>query len=282
MFYKCCDGCRKLLNKLKKSIFTAIRYGTISLEIWIYENMILYLICDGFRHMERAFNMKFIAQDDKDMSNGMRDMSRTPLTDKEIEYVKSEIRRIGADESRFVFNDEVHMQGSTCYNFMDDIVYVTRNVFPDTKYGSIHPRDIMSVGAVLAHEYYGHRAYREEYIDDFAKGNNYHTTPAWQDECRASIVAAKTAPGLTNMDKANLVLDAVYRAHEYNQKIEMDSFMKEAVYGYSDGEKNITYDIGKISYVSEEVQIGNDGKGEFNSDLSDMWSEARDYQYPKR
>ena len=47
VFYKCCDGCRKLLNKLKK-------YGTISLEIWIYENMILYLICDGFRHMERS------------------------------------------------------------------------------------------------------------------------------------------------------------------------------------------------------------------------------------
>lgn len=46
MFYKCCDGCRKLLNKLKK-------YGTISLEIWIYENMILYLICDGFRHISQ-------------------------------------------------------------------------------------------------------------------------------------------------------------------------------------------------------------------------------------
>ena len=138
-------------------------------------------------------------------------MSRTILTDKEIEFVKSEIRRIGADESRFVFNDEAHIQSSTCYNFITDLLYVTRNVFPDTKYGSIHPRDIMSVGAVLAHEYYGHRTYRNEYLDDYKKGIDYRSIPEWQDECRASIVAAETAPGLTKMDKANLVLDAVYR-----------------------------------------------------------------------
>ena len=75
--------------------------------------------------------MKFIARENKEMSNGNRDMSRTILTDKEIEFVKSEIRRIGADESRFVFNDEAHIQSSTCYNFITDLIYVTRNVFSE-------------------------------------------------------------------------------------------------------------------------------------------------------
>ena len=155
--------------------------------------------------------MKLIEKQTKDMANGMRDMSRRPLSADEIDFVKSEIRRIEADESVFVFNDEDHQNGSTCYNFIDDKIYVTRNVFPDTKYGSTHPRDIMSVGAVLAHEYYGHRAHRQEYLDDYKKGHAFHSTPIWQDECRASIVAAKTAPNLTDIDTCNLVMDAIYR-----------------------------------------------------------------------
>ena len=79
----------------------------------------------------------------------------------------------------------------------------------------------MSVGAVLAHEYYGHRAHRQEYLDDYKKGHDFHSTPIWQDECRASIVAAKTAPNLTDIDTCNLVMDAIYRADEYNHYIEI-------------------------------------------------------------
>ncbi|MGN0416272.1 MAG: hypothetical protein ACI4FX_12425 [Agathobacter sp.] len=136
-------------------------------------------------------------------------------------------------------------------NFIEDKIYVTKNVFPDTKYGSIHPRDLMSVGAVLAHEYYGHRAYREEYMSDYEKNPEFHSTPIWQDECRASITAAKTSPNLTEKDKCNLVLDAIYRAQEYHHRIEMDDFMKEVIYGYTNGEKNIAC-LTPITYVSEE------------------------------
>lgn len=200
--------------------------------------------------------IKFIAIDGRNMANGMRDMSHKPLTDREIEFVKSEIRRIDADESLFVFNDEAHMGESTCYNFFSDKIYVTRNVFPDMKYSSAHPRDIMSVGAVLAHEYYGHRTYREEYLADIEKGSDYHTTPEWDDECRASITAAKLAPNLTDRDKRDLIRDAAYQAKEYGKLIEMDDFMKEAVYGYSNGEKNITRNITPIKYVSEASQTG--------------------------
>ena len=215
------------------------------------------------------------------MSNGMRDMSRTPLTESEIEYIKSEIERIQADESVFIFNDPEHIQGSTCYNYVEDKIYVTRNVFPDLKYGSAHPRDVMSVGAVLSHEYYGHRAYRNEYISDREKGIDYHTTEEWQDECRASITAAKSSPGLTQKDKADLVMDAVYRADEYNHYIEMDSFMKEVVYGYTDGEKNITYDIGRINYVSKTSQERNETDWDNNSKMPEVWDNTEDYNFTK-
>ena len=57
--------------------------------------------------------MKLIEKQTKDMANGMRDMSRRPLSADEIDFVKSEIRRIEADESVFVFNDEDHQNGST-------------------------------------------------------------------------------------------------------------------------------------------------------------------------
>lgn len=221
--------------------------------------------------------IKLISTTDKDMANGMRDTSKTPLTQGEIEYIKSEIRRIGADPSVFVFNDEEHLSLSTCYNFVEDRIYITRNIFPDEKYGSTHPRDLMSVRAVLAHEYFGHRPYRDEYLFDMQQGNEFHTTPIWQDECRASINAAKTAHNLTDRDKSNLVMDAIYRAKEFGHLIEMDDFMKEVVYGYSNGEKNISYNITPINYVSETSAIGTTEKRICDSDLPKMSQTSRDY-----
>ena len=197
-----------------------------------------------------------VGDEDKNMANGMRNTTGTPLSDEEIVFVKSEINRIQADESVFIFNDPEHFRDSTCYNFEDDRVYVTRNVFPDDLYASAHPRDTMSVGAVLAHEYYGHRPFRKEYLSDWEKGKDYHTTPLWQDECRASLKAAYDAPGLTYIDKRDLVLDAVFRAKEFGQLIEMNDFMKEAVYGYSSNERKISRDFEQPRYISEASQEG--------------------------
>lgn len=227
--------------------------------------------------MNKMIMHAITSTDDKDMSNGMRDVSRTPLTDEEIEYVKSEIRRIQADEKVFIFNDEDHITKSTCYGILEDKIYVTRNVFPDKKYGSAHPRDLMSVRAVLAHEYYGHRYYRDEYLYDIDRGDDNPTTPYWEDECRASITAAKLAPGLTERDRSNLVLDAIYRAKEAGHLIEMDEFMKEVVYGYSTGEKNITRDITPIHYVSEESYEGVEQKPDNKCKMSKVRQVTRDY-----
>lgn len=219
--------------------------------------------------------IRLISANDRDMANGMRDTSKTPLSESEIMFVKSEIDRIGADRSVFIFNDEEHIMLSTCYNFVEDKIYVTRNVFPDEKYGSTHPRGLMSVRAVLAHEYYGHRPYRDEYMYDMERGDDFHTIPIWQDECRASISAAKTACNLTQIDKSYLVMDAIYRAKEFGHLIEMDDFMKEVIYGYS--EKNISYSISPINYVSEAGKTGTTEKWICECDLSKMSGTSRDY-----
>lgn len=195
----------------------------------------------------------------REMSNGMRMYGNAPLTDEEILIVKQAIAEIEADDRFFVFNDKDHLS-HTCYNSRDDVIYIGRNIFPDTKYGSTHPRDMMSIRAVLAHEYYGHRTYRDEYLDDLFSCRT--TTPEWQDECRASITAAKIAPGLTQMDRYHLVQDAVKRAEEYGQWIKTDDFMKEVLYGYprTSEEHGISTRIPIIEYVSAESQEGNAGK----------------------
>ena len=227
--------------------------------------------------MEIKNEVKLKAINDKNMSNGMRNTSKTPLSPEEIAFVKSEIRRIEADESVFVFNEVGHISLSTCYNFVDDKIYVTRNVFPDDKFGSTHPRDLMSVGAVLAHEYYGHRSYRSEYLEDLNQEGDFHSTPLWKDECRASITAARITPNLTERDKSNLVMDAVYRAKEYGHLIEMDDFMKEVLYGYTNREKNISYNIPRINYISEPSENRKNDRGTHTRDLSKMSRTSRDY-----
>ena len=116
--------------------------------------------------LERQNVIKLIAKKDKDMSNGMRDMSRTPLTESEIQYIKSEIKRIQADE--------------------------------------------------------------------------------------------------------------------YNHYIEMDGFMKEAVYGYTDEEKNIAYDVRRINYVSKESTKGNEADRDNNSEMPEVWDNTEDYNFIKR
>ena len=148
-------------------------------------------------------------QIDKKMSNGLRMYGKEPLTNAEINFIKSEINRIEAFDDIFIFNDLKHL-ARTCYNAEHDVVYIGRNIFPDTKYGSIHPRDLMSVGAVLAHEYYGHRTFREEYLNDIKYAKI--TTLEWEDECRASITAARIGKGLTAMDRSYLIQDAIKRA----------------------------------------------------------------------
>ncbi|WP_334077939.1 contractile injection system protein, VgrG/Pvc8 family [Paenibacillus sanfengchensis] len=148
--------------------------------------------------------------------NGLRASPYQELTEEQIKLLKEEIKALNADESVFRFN-----QGrQTAYNDKYDYINVRGDVLPDLN--STHPRDLMSTRAVLAHEYYGHRAY-----------NGTKLPPgSWNDEFRASYMAAKNAPNLTDEDRIYLLLDAIERAKEAGVTIKYNDFMRRIIYGY--------------------------------------------------
>jgi hypothetical protein len=82
----------------------------------------------------------------------------------------------------------------------------------------------MSSRAVLAHEYYGHRPYRNVI--------NHLPIGSWNDEFRASYMAAKNTPGLTDEDRRYLVIDALERAKESGITIKNNGFIIHIIYGY--------------------------------------------------
>lgn len=154
----------------------------------------------------------------REMASGLRRSPGHILTDEEIEILKKDIEALQADISVFKFNKGRR----TSYIDESDEVRVKGDVFPDIN--SIHPRDLMSSRAVLAHEYYGHRPYRNL------------STPlpygSWNDEFRASYMAAQNAPGLSNEDRRYLILDALERAKTAGVSITYNSFIRRILYDY--------------------------------------------------
>ncbi len=150
------------------------------------------------------------------MANGLRKPNTHILSEVEIKELKNDISAIGADEKVFRFNQGRY----TGYNDLLDKINVKGDVLPDKN--SQHPRDLMSSRAVLAHEYYGHRAYR---------GTSLHKG-SWNDEFRASYMAAKNAPNLTDEDRRYLILDALERAKEKGVSIKHNGFIRRILYGY--------------------------------------------------
>lgn len=150
----------------------------------------------------------------RNMANGLRKPSTYILSEKEIDAIKIDIRAIGADESIFKFN----VGSGTCYDDVLDEIRIRGDVLPDNT--SLHPRDLMSVRAVIAHEYYGHRAYRGTKL----------LYGSWNDEFRASYMAAKNAPNLSAEDRRYLILDALERAKEAGISIKTNDFIRRVLY----------------------------------------------------
>lgn len=152
---------------------------------------------------------------ERGMANGMRTSPYHILTESEIETLNKDIKAIGADKSIFKFNKGTR----TGYDDITDEIFVKGDVLPDLN--STHPRDLMSSRAALAHEYYGHRANRGTKLP---KG-------AWNDEFRASYMAAKNCPNLTDEDRRYLILDALERAKEKGVTIQHNEFIRKTLYG---------------------------------------------------
>lgn len=152
----------------------------------------------------------------RNMANGMRKSATHILTGEEIKNIKEDIKAVKADEKVFRFNSGRY----TGYNDDGDFINIKGDVLPDSN--SKHPRDIMSTRAVIAHEYYGHRANRGTKLP---KGS-------WNDEFRASYMAAKNCPNLSDEDRYYLILDALERAKESGVSIKYNDFIRRVLYGY--------------------------------------------------
>ena len=142
------------------------------------------------------------------------------LTDDEISQLLEDIYALEADPSIFRFN-EGNQTG-----FLDSrgIINVRGDVLPDLN--SIHPRDLMSSRAVLAHEYYGHKYFNDVF------GSKNPMPGTWNDEFRASYFAAINAPNLSDMDRMYLMLDALERAKEAGVNIKITDKIRRILYGY--------------------------------------------------
>lgn len=151
------------------------------------------------------------------MASGARKSYLIPLSNEDKQFILGEIDAIGADRSVFVFRDGQ----PTVYVDGRDKIFVSSSVFPSTD-DSIHPTDLLSVRSALAHEYYGHRAHRFTKLPE----------GSWNDEFRASYLAAKNSPGLSNEERALLINDAMQRAKDAGVNIQLNSFMKRCLYGF--------------------------------------------------
>ena len=154
----------------------------------------------------------------RQMANGMRRSIFIPLTEEEKQFVIKEAEAIGIDKKYLVFKEN-HATG---YSDERNKIFIGSDIFPSND-KSTHNRDNLSVRAVLAHEYYGHKVNKGTKIPQ----------GTWNDEFRASYQAAKNAPNLTQEDRYRLILDALDRAKEAGIIIEKNDFMKEILYGKS-------------------------------------------------
>lgn len=158
-----------------------------------------------------------IIDTERNMANGLRRSFLRPLSQEDKAFIENEIKEIGADNSKFVFRD----YRPTSYSDRDDIVYVSSSVFPSED-GSTIPTDMLSPRAVLAHEYYGHRSKRGTPLEE----------GSWNDEFRASYIAARDCPNLSDSDRIMLINDAMYRAQRAGVSIKLNTFMRRWLYGY--------------------------------------------------
>lgn len=158
--------------------------------------------------------------DTRKMAYGLRKSPKIKLSDNDKSLILNEITAINADPDVFVFRDGF----GSGYSDSRDIIFISSNIFPSND-GSLHPRDLMSERAVLAHEYYGHRTHRGTALE---KGS-------WNDEFRASYTAAKICPNLTDEDRRYLILDAIERAKEAGINIQYNDFIRRVLYGKENG-----------------------------------------------
>ena len=156
--------------------------------------------------------------DSRNMANGMRQSPFVVLDDEQIKQIQQYATELEMPLKVLSFNT------GTQTGFVDGtkLIHVRGDIFPDKS--SLNNRDFLSEKAVLAHEYYGHYAHDPS---QFRIGD-------WRDEFRASYSAAINAPGLTDLERRMLMLDAYDRAKEAGVSVKYNKNARMIIYGYDD------------------------------------------------
>lgn len=149
------------------------------------------------------------------MAYGQRSPVGHLLTPKEVKEVYKAAEELGIPAKMLRINSGPRTGYSDLYN----VIYIRGDILPDLN--SSMANDRMSIKAVLAHEYYGHKAF---YPSKYEEGD-------WRDEFRASYVAALKAPNLSEAERADLIIDAYDRARNAGFYYEYSKAAKEILYG---------------------------------------------------
>ncbi|MCM1440364.1 MAG: minor capsid protein [Roseburia sp.] len=152
----------------------------------------------------------------RNMAMGLRQPASRILTEEEISSIKADAEALGIDPAVLRFNTG----DRTGFSDARGDISICGDILPDLD--SKIARDQMSQRAVLAHEYYGHLAHHPS---EYPIGD-------WRDEFRASYDAAVNAPGLSDEDRALLMIDAYDRAHEAGEILNYDETARRIIYGF--------------------------------------------------
>ena len=152
------------------------------------------------------------------MANGQRRSVFLDLTEKEKDFIIEQAKELKIASKHFEFR-----QGKpTVYDDENDIIFIGSDIMPSTDKNA-NNRDSMTVKAVLAHEFYGHRQFRNTSLPP--------QNPI--DEFRASYYAAVHAPSLSKEERQSLMRDAIDRANAGGIKLSYNNVMREILYGFN-------------------------------------------------
>ena len=198
-------------------------YSKISAAAGLYEKPERMTVA-GFRAVKTADQLKSVEKygtintktnGTRGMSNGARTSRLHILTESEIESVKRDAKSLKIPVSVLRFNEGF----STSFVDKLGIITIRGDVLPDLSSHVL--RDRLTQKAVLAHEYYGHyKSHPSKFdFDD------------WRDEFSASYNAATTAPGLSDEERRELMLDAFDRAKEAGVSAKYNKTARRYIYG---------------------------------------------------
>jgi hypothetical protein len=136
-------------------------------------------------------------------SNGKR--NEGTLTDEQIKEAKDFAISLGMPEDRIYYNE----YDCTAYGMNFDLLRIGTDVYPNNNRSNI-PNSNISMKGAIAHEVVGHR---EAVLKGLTQENDI------LEESQASIRASRFTPGLSKIERGDLIRDGLMRLKNNGYKL---------------------------------------------------------------